>query len=191
MAITVCPMQITSANEYIEKFHRHHEPLSVGGLFAVGVCDDAGTIIHGVAIVGRPVTTNIDNIWTVEVRRVCTDGTRNSCSMLLGAVRNAAKNLGYHRIITYTLPEEGGASLRASGWVFDGEGGGASWDHPSRQRTAKNVGTKHRWECVLRESVPDINPKEWVDRVIVNGDVPTLFDMTPEDSPCNGSTDSP
>ena len=34
---------------------------------------------------------------------------------------------GYRKLITYTLPEEGGASLRAAGWRLLGERGGGSW----------------------------------------------------------------
>lgn len=32
--------------------------------------------------------------------------------------------MGYRRLITYTLPQEGGASLRAAGWKCIGERGG-------------------------------------------------------------------
>jgi hypothetical protein len=35
--------------------------------------------------------------------------------MLYRAAWRAVKALGYRKLITYTLPEEGGASLRASG----------------------------------------------------------------------------
>ena len=44
-----------------------------------------------------------------EVLRVATDGTPNACSALLGAAARAAKALGYLRIQTYPLPDEGGA----------------------------------------------------------------------------------
>jgi hypothetical protein len=54
--------------------------------------------------------------------------------MLYGSLRRAALALGFVRLVTYTLPEEGGASLRASGWRCDGEAGGGSWSVPSRAR---------------------------------------------------------
>lgn len=41
--------------------------------------------------------------------------------------------MGYERIITYTLEHEGGASLRAAGFRFDGQAGGKQW-----------TGTRHR-----------------------------------------------
>lgn len=59
--------------------------------------------------------------------------------------------MGYARVITYTLPSEGGASLRAAGYRFDGEAGGASamWGtRPGRDAPALDadlVGGKWRW----------------------------------------------
>lgn len=58
----------------------------------------------------------VDDGWTLEVNRTCTDGTKNANSMLYGACRRATFALGYRKLITYTLPEEGGTSLRAAGW---------------------------------------------------------------------------
>ena len=70
----------------------------------------------GVAIAGRPLARMTDQDRTLEVLRICTDGTQNACSFLYGAVRRAAFAMGFARVVTFTLPEEGGASLRASGW---------------------------------------------------------------------------
>jgi hypothetical protein len=70
---------------------------------------------------------------------------------LLGAARRAAQALGYRRLLTYTLPEEGGASLRAAGWVPAGRTAGGSWSHPSRRRTDRApTCAKLRWSCPLR-----------------------------------------
>lgn len=68
----------------------------------------------GVAVAGRPVARALADGLTVEVTRVCTDGTRNACSALLGASRRVALVLGYQRGITYTLASEPGTSLRAA-----------------------------------------------------------------------------
>src|ERR1035441_8056475 len=81
----------------------------------------------GVAIVGRPVARRLDDGETLEVTRLCTDGTPNACSFLYGACRRAAFALGYGRIGTYTLQDEGGASLRAAGWTLIGERSGGNW----------------------------------------------------------------
>jgi hypothetical protein len=124
-------MSLDEANEFIRQHHRHHAPVP-GAKFCVGVA--SGDEICGVAIVGRPVSRVLDDDWTLEVNRTCTDGTRNACSMLYGACARATFALGYRKLITYTLPEEGGASLRGAGWRCLGERGGGSWSCPSRPR---------------------------------------------------------
>ena len=59
---------------------------------------------------------------TLEVTRVCVlEGNRNANSMLYGACARAAKGLGFERLITYTLENESGSSLRAAGWLADEE----------------------------------------------------------------------
>ena len=68
----------------------------------------------GVVIVGRPVSRYLDDGWTLEVNRLCTDGSRNACSMLYGAAWRAARAMGYKRLITYILESECGASKRAA-----------------------------------------------------------------------------
>ena len=58
----------------------------------------------------------------------------------------AAKAMGYLRAITYTLPSEGGASLRAAGWVYLGRVKGGSWSRPSRKRNDDHpLGDKDKW----------------------------------------------
>ena len=81
----------------------------------------------GVAITGRPVSRYLDDGLTLEVNRLCTDGTRNACSFLYGAAARAAKAMGYQKIITYILDTEDGASLRAAGWTCAGLAGGKEW----------------------------------------------------------------
>lgn len=50
-------------------------------------------------------------------------------------------------MVTYTLPEEGGSSLRASGATSHGEAGGGFWIHSGRERANDHpLGTKIRWE---------------------------------------------
>src|SRR4249920_3671155 len=106
--LEIIPMVLDEANAFVEQHHRHHQPVP-GAKFCIGVARD--DVVVGVAIVGRPVARMLDNGWTLEVNRVCTDGTKNACSMLYAASWRAAKALGYRKLITYTLPEEGGESL--------------------------------------------------------------------------------
>jgi len=144
--VRVTPIELSEANAFVSKFHRHHKPV-VGHKFSIAVSND---VVCGVAIVGRPVSRHLDNGLTLEVNRCCTDGTRNACSMLYSAAWKAAKALGYMRLITYTLPEEGGASLRGAGWTLVGLRGGGNWNVKSRPRidTAEILsGQKHLWEA--------------------------------------------
>ena len=137
---------LTEANDFVDRLHRHHPPV-VGHLFSIGAF--LGSRLVGVVIVGRPVSRHRDDGLTAEVTRLCTDGTRNACSFLYGAAARAAFALGFIRIGTYTLPEEGGASLRASGWKLIGERGGGEWSVPSRPRAPMKspTGQKYLWEA--------------------------------------------
>ncbi len=147
MSLIITPINFDEANAFISKFHRHHKPMQ-GCKFCVAVSDDEKVV--GVAIVGRPVARMLDNGWTLEVNRCCTDGTKNACSMLYSASWKAAKALGYQRLITYTLPEEGGASLRASNWKCLGLKGGGNWNVKSRPRVDTDEllrGQKLLWEA--------------------------------------------
>ncbi|VXC82011.1 hypothetical protein SPHINGOT1_20174 [Sphingomonas sp. T1] len=92
----------------------------------------------GIAVVGRPVARALQDVLTMEVTRLCTDGEANGCSMLYGAARRAAVAKGYRRGLTYILASETGASLRAAGWRFLWRVAGRSWDTPSRPRTDKH-----------------------------------------------------
>lgn len=145
MSLRIVPMSLREANAFVDAHHRHHGP-AWGCKFTVGVADDEK--ICGVAIAGRPVTRHLDDGWTIEVTRCCTDGTRNACSMLYAACRRAAWALGYHRLITYTLATEEGASLRAAGWRCVAEVRGESWNRPSRPRVdTQPLQDKLRWEA--------------------------------------------
>ncbi|MGQ0699414.1 MAG: XF1762 family protein [Panacagrimonas sp.] len=130
-ALDLTPINFDEANAFVAAHHRHHKPVP-GAKFSVAVSE--GETVRGVAIVGRPVARMADDGWTLEVNRCCTDGSKNACSMLYGAAWRVARAMGYRRLITYTLPEEGGASLRAAGWKLLGEAGGGSWSRTSRPR---------------------------------------------------------
>ena len=122
--LTVKPMSLADANRFVAERHRHHKPVR-GHKFSLGCM--ANGRLAGVAIVGRPVSRYLDDGLTLEVNRLCTDGTKNACSFLYGAAARAAAAMGYKRIITYTLESENGASLRASGWICQGKAGGLRW----------------------------------------------------------------
>ena len=145
IALHIVPISLAEANEFVRLHHRHHAPVP-GAKFCVAVSD--GEKVVGVAIVGRPIARLLDNGWTLEVNRTCTDGTPNANSALYGAVRRAAFALGYRSLITYTLPTESGASLRGAGWKLLGEAGGGKWSRASRPRVDLHpLQAKLKWEA--------------------------------------------
>lgn len=144
--LTIVPINLDEANEFVRQHHRHHDPVP-GCKFCLVVAAGDPLTIHGVAIVGRPSARMLDKGWTLEVTRTCTDGTKNANSCLYGACWRAARALGYLKLITYNLPEEGGVSLTAAGWTCVGEAGGGSWSRESRPRVDTHpLQRKLRWE---------------------------------------------
>jgi hypothetical protein len=142
-------MTLTEAGEFVRNFHRHNKPPQ-GGLFAVG-CSDGAELV-GVAIVGRPVARNLDNGETAEVTRCCVndDAPKGSCSFLYARCWQAAKALGWRKLITYTLQSESGASLRGAGWTvvaqMSGNSGVAWQNRPGREWQPVVGQAKFRWE---------------------------------------------
>jgi hypothetical protein len=131
----IVPIFQKPAFAFVDQHHRHHGR-PVGSVFQLGL-ENNGEII-GVCVVGRPVARRLQDGRTLEVTRLCTDGTKNACSMLYAAAWRVAKNMGYHRLITYILKTETGVSLAACGWKLISETPGNSWNVPSRPRTDKH-----------------------------------------------------
>lgn len=131
------PISLANANKFVIENHRHHNAVQ-GHKFSISAVQ--GEEIIGVAIVGRPVSRYMDDGKTLEVLRLCTDGTQNACSFLYGRCARIARDMGYERIITYILESESGTSLKASGWICESEKcGGGSWDCKARPRNVVDV----------------------------------------------------
>ena len=129
------PITFGEACQFIKDHHSHHLPPQ-GWKFGIAVND--GEKVVGVVTVGRPVARMLDDGWTAEVTRLCTDGTKNACSMLYAACWRAARAIGYRRLITYILDTEPGTSLTAAGWKLVGQTGGGSWSREDRPRVDKH-----------------------------------------------------
>lgn len=114
--LEIRPTHLKPAREFVGKYHRHNIP-PVGGKFAISCFE--GERLCGVAICGRPTARKLDDGATLEIYRNCTDGTRNACTKLYGACVRIARDMGYKKVITYTLESENGASLR----VYEGTSG--------------------------------------------------------------------
>ena len=138
------PISYEEACEFITRHHSHHLPPQ-GWKYGIAVND--GEKIVGVVTLGRPVARFLDDGWTLEVTRCCTDGTKNAASMLYGAAARAAKALGFKRMITYTLKEERGTSLIAANWKALYDTRPVSWNRVARPRIDKHpTGQKTLWE---------------------------------------------
>lgn len=162
--LEVVPITQREACAFVTQNHRHHRAPR-GGILHVAVVDtEAGEECHqyqperydyedsvgrvvGVAIAGRPVSRTLDDGWTLECTRCCTDGTRNAASKLYGSLWRGARALGWRRLITYTLPQESGDSLRGAGFKLIGEAGGGTWNRRARPRVDTHpLQEKLRWE---------------------------------------------
>lgn len=122
-SLYIRPITLTNACNYINLYHRHNIAPQ-GCKWCLGVYKDDKMV--GVAVCGRPIARHMDDGLTIEVVRVCTDGTRNACSKLYGACVRIAKDMGYKRVITYILDTEDGASCRSANFrlVAENVGGG-------------------------------------------------------------------
>jgi hypothetical protein len=147
------PISLRQANAHIISFHSHRPPVR-GCKYCIGATDARG-ILRGVVVVERPKARLLDDEYTLELTRVCTDRTPHVASMLIAAAARAALAMGARRVISYVLETEAGTSYLAAGWrrVEDAEGvpvpcGGGEWSRPSRLREPMKspTGTKHRWE---------------------------------------------
>jgi hypothetical protein len=156
MPLAIVPVFQHQAKAFIAQHHRHNAP-SLSSIFNVGLeCD--GKLV-GVAMVGLPKARMSNDGRTLEVTRVCVlDDVPNGNSMLYGACARTAKALGWARLLTYTLPTESGASLKASGWKLDdGLHGGGDWTRCRSEKTATDLfgsgrhdaGPKRRWRKSL------------------------------------------
>lgn len=152
--MTVRPIELRDANEFVARHHRHHKPVQ-GHRFSLAAHRD-GNIV-GVAIVGRPVAKSYDPLRVLEVTRLCTDGTPNACSILYAAAARAGREMGYEMVQTYILASESGRSLVAAGWNRGNETEGGQWKRPGdwsdpaqgvlfqRNRTDQPTCGKVRW----------------------------------------------
>lgn len=145
MKLRPARVELKDANEFVARLHRHHKPVT-GHRFSLAVQDEVG-VLHGVAICGRPVARMLDQKNTLEVTRLCTDGTPHACSFLYAAAARCAKEMAFSKIQTYILDTETGTSLKAAGFVLEGHTGGGDWNRPSRggRRVDQPMQQKSRW----------------------------------------------
>jgi hypothetical protein len=96
----------------VERHHRHSDP-DTGHKWSIGATVDG--VIVGVAIIGRPKGKGLQDGWTLEVTRLCTEGYRNACSFLYGASWRLVRAHGYLRLVTYVKDERNGCQRSCCG----------------------------------------------------------------------------
>jgi hypothetical protein len=131
MTLELRPIGTREASAVVKRLHRHL-PRVVGGLFAVSVFDNDELV--GVGVASRPKARFLQDGFTVEISRVATDGHRNACSKIYGALCRACAAIGVRRVVTFTRTDEPGTSLRAAGFTEAGLTREQSWDRPQRHR---------------------------------------------------------
>jgi hypothetical protein len=139
------PMTLKEANDFVESFHRHNKRTSRdGGKWAIGLADEG--VLVGVAIVGNPLAAAFMDGYTAEVLRCCVNDNapKNSCSKLYGRCWQIWRKMGGKKLITYTLQEETGASLRGAGWKVVGE----TKPHKGWGSKTKQDGIKREWQPI-------------------------------------------
>lgn len=145
--IKAIPLELKDANKFVEEYHRHHVPV-VRDKYRIGAEVDGKLV--GVVQVARPKARMLDDGHTLEVVRLCTDGTKDVCSFLYSRAARIAKQLGYSKIVTYILDSEMGSSLKASGWEYETSTAGGSWSRSNRLREDKHpTCPKQRWSKTL------------------------------------------
>ena len=159
LKLTVRPTTLRAANDFVAEHHRHNgRTARNGGKFAVQAL--LGGQLVGVAIVGNPLSATYMNRerygYVAEVLRVCTvpSSPKGAVSFLYGACWRIWRDMGGQRLITYTLQDETGASMRGAGWrrVAEVRATEPNWrknDHLADTRTfdARSQGqSKYRWE---------------------------------------------
>lgn len=178
--LIIAPCTRVEAQNYIRHHHRHHKP-PVSGIFCL-CCVDSSGLVRGVAMVGRPVARELCKDLNLEVNRVATDGCSNACSALLGACRRVAFAMGYARLYTYTLVEEGGASLRGAGWTADGvvSARARGWDAPNRRRLEQvhPLTEKIRWVTTNPKAMGSMPEWPGLDDGVLPGQV-DMFNVLP------------
>ena len=129
-------------NAELRRKQEFAKPIEIGSDVWVGggaiICP--GVKIGSKTVIGAgSVSRRLDDGKTLEVLRVCTDGTPNANSFLYGRVKRIAVLMGYARVITFTLEEESGASLKAVKARIVGEVRPQEWNVPSRLRKSQAV----------------------------------------------------
>jgi len=174
VSLRLAPIDLAPARAWIQREHSHLDAPTGGKCaVAVEVLDGGGWRLCCVALLGRPVSRELQAQGCAEVLRVASDRTPHAASKALAAITRAGLALGYTRIVSSTLLGEAGTMYAAAGWravacrLLERGPEVAEWGREGRVREpAAQPGAKVRWEtgpdalpadphveALLRESV--------------------------------------
>lgn len=114
----IVPLKWQESQAFVEKHHRHSKPLK-RHKFSIGVK------INGKDLNGIATIDNCSSSWAkrkdhFEIRRLCTDGTKNLGSFLLAKASQACFCMGAKVVITYTKINESCSTQLADNWQVCG-----------------------------------------------------------------------
>lgn len=153
-------LKLREAQEFIQAFHRHSPPLK-RHMFSIGVSSHQG---WGGKLLGVATVDRCSSAWSkrydhVELRRLCIrpDAKKNTASFLIGKAKDACFAMGYRVIVTYTKPNECGASLKASGF----------WLQKARWVKGKPEHDRGLLQWVaVRDRQPDAEERAWTKQTL-------------------------
>lgn len=144
-------LPLREACGFIARHHRHHVPPQ-GGIVALGLWEDEKLV--GIGILGRPLARAAQMNGDAELIRLCVlPDVAHAASALQARMKRVAQSLGFRRMLTYTLADEAGTSMRAAGMQRDIDlTRGGEWTTPTRKRLAAIHPTarKIRWWTELK-----------------------------------------
>jgi hypothetical protein len=150
MKLRLVPIDISRARAWIQREHSHLDaPIGGKCAVAVEVLDGGGWRMCCVALLGRPVSRELQTQGCAEVLRVASDRTPHAASKALAAITRAGLALGYRRLVSSTLLGEAGTSYTAAGWhPVHVELRSRDWERSDGRSSgpAMQPGAKVRWE---------------------------------------------
>lgn len=147
-------------------------------------------LIRGVAITGNPLSATLMDGVTAEILRLCLDPDyqiSNAPSMMYSASWRAWRAMCGLRMVTYTLKEEPGTSLKASGFkpVATTKPSSAAWASKSKSDGIERTDTavlhleKVRWEIQDKDYQTVLQSFVGLDRSGFSGEITPVFGGIP------------
>lgn len=154
----IVPLKWQESQAFVEKHHRHSKPLK-RHKFSIGVKIN-GKDLNGIATVDNCSSSWANRRDHFEIRRLCTDGTKNLGSFLLAKASQACFCMGAKVVITYTKINESCSTQLADNWQVCGLSGGKGLKTLIRWKKEPARTRKTKQEIVFSDG-GRMNAHEW------------------------------